>query len=498
MSDYLQDKWIDIPPNFSVNGLSCHREVLENIDYFKGLLGGNYREKAAAEVTLNDVDPTTVKFLLRYAYTRSIDPAASLLGFQMTFTQCLELYQFAEFLCYTALKVKAIEYMRCLNLTDADTPTVLGHLGQETDVDFRDWLIQRCMSDSIRWRLDVASWPREYLLIFVDSSLISAGIKLNLILRWLVGQPKPVATEDLRLLERIDLKTISRSHDPSTLTALELVFALNRPEITAMVCRELFYEQTNWSYGHAVEVDWSNFNPKQVQFAAMRPVREGLHRIKMSTSLSRHMELTMPPLRLVSVQATPSDGSYALRMDFPEPRTFNYNQCQQRLVELQEHCCHYLETLKIPELAPFQPNVSKHLIGIIHDSRARPSSEAGPNVVRPSREADSDVARPSTEANPSVTQPSGDAGPNVARPSSEASPNVARPSSEASPSIARPSILARTQEANVRLENSNTTIPLTAVPVPCWIRVTLKLYIAIGTKLSIVRSISHAEVRLTS
>lgn len=458
-SDYFIGEWLQRPPNFKVNGLPCHRQVLSKIPYFQGLLSGPFKEKDEAEINLTDVSPATIQDLFRFVY-KMIDnddhTDYTLIDHRLTFVQCLELYQLAEFLCYDKLKTAIKARLRYIEMNEEAVPYILNHVVNETDVSFRDWLICLCTTESIRWRLDVSSWSRNYLDKIIEATTLSIADKFDFVMRWLMSRPKPVATEDLEVLKKIDLRALATSWVPSCLASLEMVFALNRPEITATICRELFYALTprlhHNIYGKCQpqETNWSTFNLKEIQFSAIQPVRDGMHRIKLQLPhvFSRGhspLVLTLPPLRLTSVQFSPNDNSYTLKLEFPEPMTFQYALCRQKLVELQDHCARYLDQLDAAELVPFKSSsrdphtdgtksattsIATHLIGIIHDSRARPS------------------------------------------------------------------ILVRTQLAETRLEGSRVQIKWTDVSTPCWIRLSIKLYIAIGAKLSIVRTVTDSEVRM--
>jgi hypothetical protein len=461
---YLTEAWSTTPTDFSVNGFPCHRQVIETIPYFKGLLGGPFKEKTSSEITLPDVNSAIIPSLLQFVYIHfpSQSKYLTVVDSKLSFSQCIELYQLAEFLCYTELKTAVNERLHYIRMTEADAPMVLGHVANETDATFRGWLIQHCLSAEILWRLDVGTWSRSYLEIFLSTD-ISATLKFYLIMRWLMSRPKPLTTEHLDILKMLDLRLVAQGWEPTSLAALEMVFALSRPEITTMICRELFYARTNVCHNTARnnrpydETDWSTFTPTSIQFSPIKPVRDGLSRIKMSLPSStgtrrgsnNQLTLTLPPLRLVSVQLTPSDGSCTLRLEFPEPMSYQYELCRRKLLEIHAHCGKYLDTLDAPELAPFR-------------KLSRDPATENPSTVPIPMTTSSQLIGIITDAR------------------------------------GRLSILARTQYAQTRIEGSRVEIPLTDVPLPCWMRLTLSLYLAIGTKVSIVRTIIDSEVRLTN
>jgi hypothetical protein len=506
---YLTEAWLTTPTDFSFNGFPCHRQVIETIPYFKGLLGGLFKEKTSSEITLPDVNSAIIPSLLQFVYIHftSQSKYLTVVDSKLSFSQCLELYQLAEFLCYTELKTAVNERLHYIRMTEADAPMVLGHVANETDPIFRGWLVQHCLSDEIRWRLDLSTWSRAYLDVFLSSNL-SMTLKFYLIMRWLVSRPKPLANADLDILKTLDLRVVAQTWEPLSLASLEMVFALNRPEVTAMMCRELLNARTTQAHTsfsgrttkHHDETDWSTFQPTAIQFSPIKSVRDELHRIKMllpSFQYSRRnsnnqLTLTLPPLRLVSVQSTPSDGSYTLRLEFPEPMSYQYELCRRKLIEIQEHCGKYLDTLDTPELAPFRtPSRDPSAPETVPATESSAATENAP--------ADSDQKSALTSWLSSFRV---GAAKLFQRGQTSSNPVPAKVSHQligiVNDSRGRPSILARTQCAKTRIEGSQVQIQLTDVPLPCWIRLTLSLYLAIGTKLSIVRTVIDSEVRLTS
>jgi hypothetical protein len=279
-------------------------------------------------------------------------------------------------------------------------------------------------------RIEMGTFPRDYLEPFLEvndrNTLIKAK-KFHVLLTWLVGQ-STVCGEDLKLFRYIDLFNIGAHLTPLTLRTMELVFRLNRPEITAMVSRELLHASLQPKYSQ----DWTQFQPKDIGFRPLEHTRPGLARIKFWHPDQSLNLPPLPPLRLTSISKSPTDSSWTLRLEFPEIMTYQYDVCYHKLMELQDHCVHHLESLQLPELAPFRPDIAKGFIGIISHSQGHPY------------------------------------------------------------------ILARTQLPNLNLEGCTNKVSIDAITVPSWIRVTLHSHLAIGTKLSIVREIGRAEVRLIS